>query len=332
MQACGLVHRDLKLANILLAADGPRVIDFGISRPLEGTAVTASNVVVGTPSFMSPEQVQALLVGFASDVFALGSVITFAATGVAPFGSGDLAAVAYRIVHVQPDLSGMSTALRNLVANCLVKVPADRPSLTRLLEIVMAESGFYPSVYPANFWPEPVARLISLLQDTFGNQISPHAAGGPAAAVPSVLHESAAPAGAEFSGDSGEATRTAVSFPGIRTRPTRPLAVTPPWIGDTGPGNAIVPSPIRIVAVDTFGHIRSQSIPPDGKKFSGWADRGAPAGEEVTALACCLPTDASVGVVAVAGGTVYGTSLGGKLGMVPLSGAMGSCGAQAQVR
>ena len=219
VHACGLVHRDLKPTNVLLAADGPRVIDFGISRALEGTAVTASNMVVGTPSFMSPEQVQGLPAGFASDVFALGSVIAFAATGEAPFGSGDLAAMAYRIVHAEPDLSGMSAALRKLVASCLVKVPADRPPLTRLLEIVRAESAFHPSVYPANFWPEPITGLISSRQDTFGSQVAPRAASGPVGAMPSVLHESAVPARAELSGDSEEATRTAVSFPGIGADP-----------------------------------------------------------------------------------------------------------------
>ena len=128
VHARGLVHRDLKPTNILLAADGPRVIDFGISRALEGTALTASRTIIGTPGFMSPEQAQGLPVGPPSDVFTLGSVIVFAATGVAPFGSGEPVAMAYRIVHVQPDLSGMPTSLRNLVANCLAKAPEGRPS------------------------------------------------------------------------------------------------------------------------------------------------------------------------------------------------------------
>ena len=169
----GLVHRDLKPTNMLLAADGPRVIDFGISRALEGTAVTASRVIMGTPGFMSPEQLQGLPVGFPSDVFALGGVIAFAATGVAPFGSGEPVAMAYRMVHAPPDLSDMPVSLRNLVAICLAKAPADRPPLTRLLDAVMAHSAVGPGVSLADFWPEPVAGLIRARQDSFRTQVSP---------------------------------------------------------------------------------------------------------------------------------------------------------------
>ena len=219
MHARSLVHRDLKPTNVLLAADGPRVIDFGISRAMEGTAVTASNVIVGTPGFMSPEQSQGLPVGFSSDVFALGSVIAFAVTGTPPFGSGDLVATAYRIVHAQPDLSGMPTSLRNLVASCLAKAPAGRPSLTRLLDAIMAQSAFYPSVSPANFWPEPVAGLISSRQDSFRTQVAPHVGSGPVAVMPSLPHKLTAPARAGSGEDGEETTRTAARLSGIRSDP-----------------------------------------------------------------------------------------------------------------
>ncbi len=88
VHSCGLVHRDLKPANVLLALDGPRVIDFGISPSLEKTAMTSTGMIVGTPSFMSPEQAEGARVGPASDVFSLGCVIVFAATGRGPFGGG----------------------------------------------------------------------------------------------------------------------------------------------------------------------------------------------------------------------------------------------------
>ena len=126
IHAVGLVHRDLKPDNVLLAGDGPRVIDFGIARALDGTGATAAGSVVGTPSFMSPEQAQGQMAGPASDVFSLGGVVYFAATGTAPFGSGNPAVLLYRIVHTEPDLELIPARLRDLVAACLAKDPAGR--------------------------------------------------------------------------------------------------------------------------------------------------------------------------------------------------------------
>ncbi len=117
----GLVHRDLKPGNILIAVDGPRVIDFGISRALQGTAVTATRTTLGTPAYMSPEQVEGGEIGPPSDVFALGSVLAFAASGRAPFDGGEMLAIAYRVVHGQPDLSRLPAGLRDLAGGCLAK-------------------------------------------------------------------------------------------------------------------------------------------------------------------------------------------------------------------
>ena len=107
VHACGLVHRDLKPANVLLAADGPHVIDFGISRAFDGTQLTAVGMVVGTPGYMSPEQAEGAPVGPASDVFSLGCVLAFAASGNAPFGGGSAASVLYRVVTGRPDLTSV---------------------------------------------------------------------------------------------------------------------------------------------------------------------------------------------------------------------------------
>ncbi|MGP4113827.1 protein kinase domain-containing protein [Streptomyces sp. 4N509B] len=128
IHGAGLVHRDLKPSNVLLAADGPRVIDFGIARAVEGTSLTGSGVVVGTPSFMSPEQAAGREVGPATDVFALGQLAVFVATGAPAFGEGTSHAVLYRIVHEHPDLSVLPAGpLAEVVAHCLAKDPALRP-------------------------------------------------------------------------------------------------------------------------------------------------------------------------------------------------------------
>ncbi|WP_372461999.1 serine/threonine-protein kinase [Streptomyces endocoffeicus] len=135
----GLVHRDLKPSNVLVTIDGPRVIDFGIARALETVTdgiLTRSGAVVGSPGFMSPEQVRGERVTPASDVFCLGSVLAYAATGRQPFGTADsgVHAVMYRIAQEEPDLGGLPEGLRDLVTDCLKKAPDDRPSLEALLE------------------------------------------------------------------------------------------------------------------------------------------------------------------------------------------------------
>ena len=129
IHACGVVHRDLKPANVLLATDGPRVIDFGIARATDGTSLTAAGVVFGTPGYMSPEQAEGRGAGPASDVFALGCVVAYAAAGMGPFGTGTAAAILYRVVHAEPVLDGVPPRLRPVIAACLAKDPAARPSL-----------------------------------------------------------------------------------------------------------------------------------------------------------------------------------------------------------
>ena len=128
IHASGLVHRDLKPGNVLLATDGPRMIDFGIARVLDGTRLTTTDGVLGTPSYMSPEQARGSSVDPPSDIFSLGGVIYFAATGQAPFGGGIPAALLYRIVFDEPKLDGLPPQLRSLVAACLDKNPATRPT------------------------------------------------------------------------------------------------------------------------------------------------------------------------------------------------------------
>ncbi|MFB7344774.1 serine/threonine-protein kinase [Streptomyces hydrogenans] len=139
IHAAGLVHRDIKPSNILLTVDGPRVIDFGIARALE-TPVdgvrTRTGVVIGSPGFMSPEQVRGGKPGPASDVFCLGSVLMYAATGRTPFGElgSGAHALMFRIAEEEPHLEGLPEALHDLVHDCLAKDPVHRPDTGDLLE------------------------------------------------------------------------------------------------------------------------------------------------------------------------------------------------------
>ncbi|HEY5355279.1 MAG TPA: PQQ-binding-like beta-propeller repeat protein [Streptosporangiaceae bacterium] len=160
VHSCGLVHRDLKPANVLLALDGPRVIDFGISRALEKTAMTSTGMIVGTPSFMSPEQAEDARVGPPSDVFSLGCVIVFAATGTGPFGQGPQASLLYRVVHSAPAITEVPGGLRELAKGCLAKVPADRPGLAALEAAIAAGRVPGDDDELASFWSLPVTRLI----------------------------------------------------------------------------------------------------------------------------------------------------------------------------
>jgi len=164
VHACGLVHRDLKPANVLLAVDGPRVIDFGVSLALEGTVLTGTGLAVGTPGFMSPEQADGDRAGPASDVFALGSVLTYAATGTGPFGDGQPAAVLYRIVHAQPTLDGVPGPLRDLVAACLARDPSGRPTLAALMDTVTARPVPAPASSAVSFWPPDLTEFIGSYQ------------------------------------------------------------------------------------------------------------------------------------------------------------------------
>lgn len=129
----GLVHRDLKPGNVLLAEDGPRVIDFGIARAVDAARLTSTGLVVGTPPFMAPEQFREATSGPASDVFSLGSVLTFAATGRGPFDGDSPHTVGYRVVHEDPDLTGLPPALKPVVDSCLSKDPGLRPTVPELL-------------------------------------------------------------------------------------------------------------------------------------------------------------------------------------------------------
>ncbi|MFJ5867154.1 bifunctional serine/threonine-protein kinase/ABC transporter substrate-binding protein [Streptomyces parvus] len=172
VHAAGLVHRDVKPGNVLLTASGPRLIDFGIARVADATALTVTGIVVGTPGFLPPEQVSgggaegpagsagpAGPAGSAGDVFSLGCLLAYAATGRPPFGSGAVDAVLYRTVHDAPDLEGIEDpALRALLERCLAKDPGGRPAAADL-GIPIAED--VPAGATIDWLPEDVVRIIA---------------------------------------------------------------------------------------------------------------------------------------------------------------------------
>ncbi|RSN54027.1 serine/threonine-protein kinase [Actinomadura sp. WAC 06369] len=127
-----IIHRDFKPHNVLLGPDGPRVIDFGVARAMAGSTTLTSRVI-GTPSYMSPEQIGGDEIGAPSDVFCWAATLVFAATGEPPFGQDTIPAVINRILHEEPDLGGLEGALRDLVADCLRKEPELRPTARQVL-------------------------------------------------------------------------------------------------------------------------------------------------------------------------------------------------------
>jgi hypothetical protein len=223
IHACGVVHRDLKPANVLLAADGPRVIDFGISRAADGTALTAAGVVFGTPGYMSPEQAEGMPAGPASDVFALGCVMAYAAAGAGPFGTGTAAAVLYRVVHAEAALNGMPPRLREIVSGCLAKDPAGRPTPGAVAAAVAdREQGTGPSA--VTFWPRSVASLIGAYQARLEQETT----GRPADGLPAgtVVHP---PTTLSNSGPG------AIAAPGAAGRPVSAWPAQPPAAAAASP-------------------------------------------------------------------------------------------------
>jgi Protein kinase domain len=229
IHAAGVVHRDLKPSNVLLAQDGPRVIDFGISHAVEASTLTQTGAVVGSPGYMSPEQAQGLRVGPPSDVFSLGAVLAFAATGTPTFGTGSIAALVYRVVSEPPDLDQVPPRLRPLLAACLAKDPGDRPSVDDVLADVgggLVRPDWLPlTVADTIARYEPAARLAEIAA-----RDSPGLAGPPVTAPPLAPVAASAPDArdTETSQPSGLAAGTAAAAGAGETAPPAGQAGAPP--------------------------------------------------------------------------------------------------------
>ncbi|MER6444447.1 serine/threonine-protein kinase [Streptomyces venezuelae] len=210
----GVVHRDLKPANVLVAGDGPRVIDFGIARAADAAALTGTGLRIGTAAFMAPEQALGHPVTPATDVFALGALAGFVAGGVPPFGNGPESGALYRVVHEHPDLSRIPPELHDLLSWCLAKSAQDRPTTADLIAAVHAHPLVGPRPEFTDGWlPRPVLEEV----------------GGRAGAGPGAV-----PAGSAGSGRPGspvpehlQATRAAAAYPAAGPGGTKPYAPGP---------------------------------------------------------------------------------------------------------
>jgi serine/threonine kinase PknH len=172
IHAAGLVHRDLKPSNVLLAPDGPRVIDFGIARAIAGTSVTRTGMMVGSPQYMAPEQIADRPLSPAIDVFALGALAAYAVSGRSPFGEGSDPAVLYRIMHEPPSLDDCPEPLRALIGRCLAKEPAGRPEPGQIIRTCRSASAGHALQIAGSWLPAAVAA-------DFGDRTAPAAPAGP---------------------------------------------------------------------------------------------------------------------------------------------------------
>ncbi|GAA2830846.1 protein kinase [Kitasatospora sp. CM 4170] len=264
----GLVHRDVKPSNVLLTLDGPRLIDFGITRALDATtALTQSGFVVGSPGFMSPEQADGRPAGPPSDVFSLGAVLAYAATGTMPFGSRVSAAVLlYRVLHEQPDLSGLEGPLHSVVRACLAKDPAARPTPARLRELLDGDGSASARLGHGDWLPRGLAAAVGRsavqLLDLEGEGDAVGSGAAAAAAATTVRQAGPPPAMPPgFGPPTGgpfEPTSTPTPFPTppfpANPFPTTPLSTpppmapfptTPPSAPVTAPGYLTYPQPPR---------------------------------------------------------------------------------------
>lgn len=156
----GLVHRDVKPSNVLLTLDGPLLIDFGIARAMDGTAsLTSTGVSIGSPGYMSPEQILGKGATGAADVFSLGAVLAYAATGEPPFSGDSSAALLYKVVHEEPELDALEGELRELVAACLVKEPGARPAPGEVARRLAPQGA--ASLVAGGWLPGPLVEQVS---------------------------------------------------------------------------------------------------------------------------------------------------------------------------
>ncbi|MFE5594930.1 protein kinase [Streptomyces sp. NPDC056549] len=271
LHGAGVLHRDLKPGNVMLSVDGPRLIDFGIARSSTATTMTATGLMVGTPSFMSPEHVAgARRVTAASDVFCLGSLLCYAATGEDPFGDGPLAAVLYRVSRAEADLTRVPDELRGTIAACLAVDPEERPAPRELAGLLGAGTG---KGFP---WTEGVRDHIG----EYGRELAQLvASGGP------LLEAPAGPA-------------VTPAAPGLHSVPTLPPASPPTVPAAEAPRKRRKRLLATVLALAVVaGGLGTYLLWPDPAPPKAPVTAGPPAGPRVPGVSDRGPADAS-GVVA----------------------------------
>ncbi|MGQ4390608.1 protein kinase domain-containing protein [Streptomyces sp. SAS_270] len=284
-----IVHRDLKPSNVMLTVDGTKVIDFGIARALETSVeslLTSTGMVVGSPGFMSPEQIRGQSAGPGSDVFTVGCVLTYAATGRLPFGHGasNQHAVMFQIVQEEPDLEGVEDpALRSLIARCLTKDSEQRPGVDELLATPgrvgpqTAGRGWLPADVVTHL-AQQAARLLDAEVQPLREEPADRATVG--------LRPQAEPPVVVPAGDSSTAQerrprrrRTIIALPivVVLTVGGTTMVVLQPWSRDSGgthaqsPGNSASPTP-----GDSNSPNRPSSSPSKTAKGKGKDGDGKP--------------------------------------------------------
>ena len=241
IHAAGIVHRDFKPSNVILTDAGPKVIDFGIAQALDATSMTRTGMMVGSAGFMAPEQISGRP-GPPADIFVWGVTVAYAATGQPPFGTGDTHAVLYRVMHGDPDISGVPDPLRSLVAAALTKDPDQRPTARQLLDQLTSISmaPMATSRAPRTRPPRPI--LARTWQQTGPGPSGPRPAGEDSRSNGSLLLEPAQPARRQTAVQLTQGSRRQ---PGPvqqaerrdrRVRPWPPRLSRPPWSSPSCPG------------------------------------------------------------------------------------------------
>jgi hypothetical protein len=256
VHAAGLIHRDLKPANVLLADDGPHVIDFGISRPVHGTQLTSAGMVIGTPGYMSPEQAKTGPAGPPSDIFSLGCVLAYAVTGNPPFEGDNPASILYRIVSAEPDLGAVPPKLRQVIEACLKKDPAQRPGPAQVIAMIGA-LGPETQASLGSFWPGEVARVIAAEQSSQTPAGLTPPGPAPASGTGSVASEAVRSA----VGSGGRPGSTGMAPPAERT----PTALATPTPGQAGPGTGHAP----MLSDGYYAAAQGQPAPAPGSALAG---------------------------------------------------------------